>query len=571
MGALLFWFVVLLAFGFQQITSLATNLWIKKWALEFDKLNQLPPSEQVPGAVNSKHYLAVYALICLSFLLVSFLRDMTTFAGALKASTEIFDDLLNSILHASLIFFDKVPFGQITNRFFRDMSTIDQEVTVHSMSTLYTFCSLATVLILISAMLPVFLPVAAVIYCAYYVITNVYINSARDLKRMESVQQSPLYQHFGEALSGSISVRAYGQVKKFTEENHGLIDGFNRPYVVLWAVKEWLTVRVACLSAFISWLTGIFLLWRVDTGDIDLVTAGLVLTYAATFTENVLCLVQLYAIVQQSFNSVDRVLEYTELPSEPSEPIEQTPYDLSPQWPVRGSVRFEKYTTRYSPELDPVLSEITFDVPAKSRVAVVGRTGAGKSTLALALIRALEADSGQIIIDVVPQDPTLFNGTVGDNLDPLHQRSDNDIRDLLEELDFFRSLPAEILDNGAVALSLGQRQLVCLARALLRRPRVLILDEATASIDHATDALIQKALMCSVSNGTTILTIAHWLLSIADYDWLVVMDAGKVVEQGPAAGLLRRRGENAFFRQLCEQSGELAQIEQAAGVESFPR
>lgn len=208
------------------------------------------------------------------------------------------------------------------------------------MITLYTFCSLATVLILMSAVLPMFLPVAAVISCAcaYYIITKVYINSARDLKMMESVPKSPLYQHFGEALSGSISVRAYGHVRRCIEESHHLIDGFNRPYIVLWAAKEWLTVRVACLSAFISWLTGTFLLWRVDTGGVDPGTAGLVLTYAATFSENVLRLVQFYAIVQQSFNSVDRVLEYTEIPSEPSEPIEQPPHGISPQWPAHGSV-----------------------------------------------------------------------------------------------------------------------------------------------------------------------------------------------------------------------------------------
>ncbi|KAJ5738957.1 hypothetical protein N7493_002112 [Penicillium malachiteum] len=586
MGSSWFWVLIILGFALQQLTSLGTNLWIKRWAHEFDKLEQFLTTKQEPDTVNSSYYLAIYGFICLSYALTSFIRDLTAFSGALKASARIFDNLLDSILYARLNFFDKVPFGQITNRFSRDVSAIDQEVAVHSMSTLYTFCSLATILILISAILPMFLPVAAFICFVYYIITKVYINSARDLKRLEAVQQSPLYQHFGEALRGFISIRAYGHVERLTEENHRLIDSFNQPYVLLWAAKKWLTVRVACLSALISWLTGTFLLWRLDHGTVNPGVAGLVLTYAGTFTENVLWLVQLYTIVQQSFNSVDRVMEYTEISSESSEPLKSTLYDLSPQWPTHGAVHFRGYTTRYAHELDPVLIDINFDIPAGQRVAVVGRTGAGKSTLTLALIRALEADTGSITIDgvsiasvslarlrqavtVVPQEPTLFHGSLRDNLDPLHHHSEVDLQNLLKELQFFRSLPSGSLDHPAAALSLGQRQLVCIARALLRKSHVLILDEATASIDHATDALIQAGLRSSIAKGTTILTIAHRLLSIADYDRVIVMDAGRVVEQGSVAELLRRRGKDAFFRHLCEQSGDLAHIERAAQVELF--
>ncbi|KAJ5195643.1 uncharacterized protein N7498_009081 [Penicillium cinerascens] len=582
MGSLWFWTAVILAFALQQLTSLGTNLWIETWARVFDNLVKASAApEEKPDTVNSGYYLAVYGLICLAYILTSFARDLAAFSGALRASARMFDNLLDSILHAGLIFFDKVPFGQITNRFSRDVEAIDQEVAPHSMSTFYTFCSLATVIILISAMIPVFLPVAAIICFAYYIITVVYINSARDLKRIESVQRSPLYQHFGEALTGYVSIRAYGHVGRFTEENHGLIDGFNQPYVLLWAAKEWLTLRIACLSALISWLTGTFFLWGLDRGTVNPGIAGLVLTYAATFTDNVLWFVQLYAIVQQSFNSVERVVEYTEIAPEPSESLEPPPYDLSPQWPARGSVCFRGYTTRYAPELDPVLIDLDFVIPAGQRVAVVGRTGAGKSTLALALIRALEAAAGHITIDgvsiasvtldrlrqavtVVPQDPTLFHGSLRDNLDPLHHHPDTDLYRILRELQFFRSLPSGSLDYSAVALSLGQRQLVCIARALLRRSRVLVLDEATASIDHATDALIQAGLRSSIATGTTVLTIAHRLLSIADYDRVVVLDAGRVVEQGSVAELLCHRGDGAFFRQLCEQSGDLAHIERAA-------
>ncbi|KAJ4861308.1 ABC transporter domain-containing protein [Trichoderma breve] len=574
MGGRWFWAVVFFAFGLQQITSLGTNLWIKVWAHEFDEAEETSPMSHV----KSVYYLAVYGLICVAYVLVSFVRDLTTFSGALKASAQIFDRLLDSIIHAPLIFFDKIPFGQITNRFSRDVEAVDQEVAPHSMSTFFTFCSLSTVIILISITIPLFIPAAVIICLAYYIITLIYINSARDLKRIESVQRSPLYQHFGEALAGYVSVRAYGHANRFTEENHVFIDGYNQPYVLNWAAKEWLTLRIASLSALISWLTGTFLLWGLGRGTVNAGIAGLVLTYAATFSDNVLWFVQLYAIVQQSFNSVERIVEYTEIKREPSEPLEPSSYDLSPQWPIHGHVRFQGYTARYAPELSPALFDLNLDMHGGQRVAVVGRTGAGKSTLALALIRAVEADTGRITIDgisiasvnlvrlrravtVVPQDPTLFGGSLRHNLDPLNHYSDDDIHDVLRRLQFFQSLPSGDLDHPAAALSMGQRQLVCIARALLRRSRILILDEATASIDHATDALIQAGLRSSIADGITVLTIAHRLLTIADYDRVMVLDSGRIVEQGSVAELFQKRGDGAFFRQLCEQSGDLAHIE----------
>ncbi|PON24689.1 ATP-dependent bile acid permease [Trichoderma gamsii] len=579
MGSRRFWTIVFLAFTLQQFASLGTNLWVKTWAHQFDQLVEASANSQGDTRhVNSVYYLAVYGFICLAYVLVSFVRDLMTFSGALKASARLFDSLLDSTLHARLTFFDKVPFGQITNRFSRDVEAVDQEVAPHSMSTFYTFCSLATGIILISVTVPVFLPIAIIICFAYYIITVIYINSARDLKRIESVQRSPLYQHFGEALAGYISVRAYGQIERYKKENQMLIDGYNQPYVLLWAAKGWLTLRIACLSALISWLTGTFLLWRMDSGTVGPGIAGLALTYAATFSDNVLWFVQLYAIVQQSFNSVERIVEYTDIKQEPSQPLETSPYNLSPHWPAHGNVSFQEYTTRYASELDPVLVDLNFDVNAGQRVAVVGRTGAGKSTLALALIRAVEADAGRITIDgvsiasvnldrlrravtVVPQDPTLFDGSLRDNLDPLRQYTDDELRDVLRRLQFFQSLPSGDLDHPAAALSMGQRQLVCIARALLRRSRVLVLDEATASIDHDTDALIQAGLRSTIAAGTTVLTIAHRLQTIADYDRVVVLDSGRVVEQGPVAELLHKQGDRAFFRQLCEQSGDLAHIE----------
>lgn len=326
MGIWLLWSAVFFAFALQQITLLRTNLWIKTWAYEFDKLRRTSEKAQGdPKSVNSTYYLAVYGLICLADVLVSFVRDLMTFSGALKASARMFDGLLSSILHDRLIFLDKIPFGQIVNRFSGGVEAVDQEVAPHSMSTFYTFCSLATVMILISAIIPRCLPIAAIICFAYYIITVIYINSPRDLKRIESVQRSPLYQHFGEVLTGYVSVHAYGHVKRYIEENQMLIDGYNQPYVLLWAAKAWLILWIACLRALISWLTGSFLLWGLDRGTVNPGVAGLVLTYAATFSNNVIWFIQLYAIVQQSFNLVESIVEYTEISQEPREPLKPSP------------------------------------------------------------------------------------------------------------------------------------------------------------------------------------------------------------------------------------------------------
>jgi ABC-type multidrug transport system fused ATPase/permease subunit len=280
---------VLALFAAQQLASLGTNLWIKEWAREYDNLatkpTSTPENKTSPSTeVNAGYYLVAFGMISLAYVLVSFVLDAVTFYGALKASSRIFERLLTKILYAKLLFFDSVPLGQITNRFSKDIEVLDQEISPHSISTFHIFFSLVMLVVLISIVLPAFLPVAVVICLAYYAITIVYTNSSRDLKRIASVERSPLYQQFGESLSGYVSIRAYGRVSSFTAQNHRLIDGFNRPYTLLWAAKEWLAFRVACLSSLISSLTGAFVLWKL--GSISPGAAGLVLTYAATFTDD---------------------------------------------------------------------------------------------------------------------------------------------------------------------------------------------------------------------------------------------------------------------------------------------
>lgn len=605
MGPSRYWIIVLMFFAAQQLTALGTVLWIKEWAFRYDRprtellLVFQPPTDDANKGqkVDPWYYLTIYFIIVISYALITCLRDLAVFSGSLKASSQIYERLLDSILHAKLLFFDRVPLGQITNRLSRDVQVLDQSLAPFSTSALQIVTSLAMVVILISVALPAFLPVALVIFVAYSGVVAVYISGARELKRTEAVQRSPVLQQFGETLAGCVSIRTYARTSMFTAQIYDLIDGINLPYLLQWASLEWMTLRIGFLSSIISFSTGAFVLWNQDSIDPGL--AGLVLTYGATFTERVLWLVQIYAFIQQDLNSVERIVEYTEIDHEAAEPSKPAAQKLPHDWPSRGSVSFHNYTTRYAPELEPALRNINFDVRAGERVAIVGRTGAGKSTLALALIRGFDPDDdgGRITIDgvdiasvplmqlrkvvtVVPQDPKLFDGTIRHNLAPLQRHNNND-EEMLEALRTVRflcgttsgpsssssSITYSVLDRSADTLSRGQRQLLCIARGLLRRSRVLVLDEATASVDHATDEATQAGLRASVAADTTVLTIAHRLLTVADYDRVVVLEAGRVAEQGSIGELLGRRGEEeTLFRHMCVESGDLGEIERLAGL-----
>lgn len=592
MGPPGFWALVMVGFAAQQVAALGTNLWIREWAFQYEKLDTPGQAQQHRG-VSAWYYLAVYTALCLAYALVTFIRDLVTFSGSIKASSEIYERLLDAVLSAKLSFFDR-PLGQITNRFSKDIAVVDQSLASFSVSALQISTTVAMVIIVMLCVLPggpILFLVLAAIFAGYYLVTAIYIRGAQDLKRIEAVSRSPLYQHIGESIKGHVSIRAYGRQATFTTTNGSLVDGVNQPYLLLEAAEQWLKIRIDILSSTITFIAGVFVIW--GRGAVDPGVAGLTLTYAVTFTENMLWLVTIYAVIQQDLTSVERIREYISAEPESKGAAPGRILSCVPkEWPSRGSIAFRHFTARYAPHQEPVLRDIDFAVQPGERVAVIGRTGAGKSSLALALLRALEADyddGGSIEIDAVdiatielerlrdsvvtmiPQDPQLFNGSVRANLDPLGRHSDQEMLNILRSMRR-ASLGQEQdagdlsfdLDREASVLSRGQCQLLCLARGLLRKSNVLILDEATANVDHVTDAAIQAGLRTSVKNtGATVITIAHRLLTIVDYDRVVVLEAGRVVEQGSVRELLARDGDDALFRRLCEQSGDWEAIQHA--------
>ncbi|PWW78180.1 P-loop containing nucleoside triphosphate hydrolase protein [Tuber magnatum] len=465
--------------------------------------------------INLVYYLGIYALIGLVYTFVSFFREAVVFYGSLVASKNLHNQLLHNIMRAKFRFFDSTPLGRIINRFSKDMEAVDQEVA-------------------------------------------------------PSIQRSPLYQHFGETLSGISTIRAYGDERRFVRDNLSKIDNHHRPFFYLWACNRWLSFRVDIAGALVSFFAGAFVVLSV--GKIDAGLAGLSLTYAVTFTDNILWLVRLYAVNEQNMNSVERVREYLE--------VDQEAADIIPGnrptsgWPEKGGVAFENYSTRYRPDLDLVLKNVTFNIKPLEKVGIVGRTGAGKSSLALALFRSLEAETGKIVVDgidistiglrdlrqsitMVPQDPTLFTGTIRSNLDPFGVYTDREIFRALKR-NVFLDLQSPVAESGN-NLSQGQKQLLCLARALLKDPVVLLMDEATASIDYSTDTKIQATIR---ELKSTTITIAHRLNSIIFYDKVLVLDQGKVEEFDHPHNLLQKK--DSIFREMCESSGELGALEEMA-------
>ncbi|KAM0276550.1 hypothetical protein ACHAQH_006651 [Verticillium albo-atrum] len=653
MGPWWFWIVAGAVFGLQQISGVATNVWVREWAnqyvveevdrIEFSTASHsysqqsLSPTYfahiahygfvgnsttfgiETSHGVNVWYYLTGLAVIGILGALTAFIRDIWIFYGSLTASKKIHTSLMDAVSRAKFKFFDVTPLGQLMNRFSKDLEAVDQEVAPIAIGVIGCALGIVVTVALIAYITPGFLIAGVFITIAYWLVGSFYLRASRDLKRLEAVQRSPLFQQFSETLSGMTTIRAYGDERRFIRENLTKINTQSRPFIYMWACNRWLSFRTDLLGDLVSFFAGVFVI--LSLGKIDPGAAGISLSYAIGFTENVLWLVRLYALNEQNMNSVERIKEYLDVEQE-AEPIIEKNRPAA-NWPSQGSIEFINYTTAYRKELDPVLRNLSFKINSKEKVGIVGRTGAGKSSLALAIFRALEADEGKILIDdvdvgliglrdlreaitIVPQDPTLFQGTIRTNLDPFDMYADEQIFEALRKVQLigpsesltrpqtpaasslnpgtptisissdgaparsptasiapanknvFLDLSSPVSESGS-NLSQGQRQLLCLARAILKNPTVLVMDEATASIDYATDSKIQETIRELTS---TIITIAHRLQTIVDYDKVLVLDKGAVVEYGHPYELIRK--EKGSFRSMCDMSGELDILIKAA-------
>ncbi|POR38233.1 ATP-dependent bile acid permease [Tolypocladium paradoxum] len=642
MGPWWFWVVTLVVFNLQQLATVGTNVWVREWANKYVQEResnvalsslsrtysgeafakgtwasvarlggtssspqtaafmvdgQVPISAPAEPDVNVAYYLAGLAIIGVAGTLAAFTRDIWIFFGSLSASKRLHDRLMCAVTRAKFKFFDVTPLGQLMNRFSKDLEAVDQEISPTAIGVMSCALSLVVTVVLIAIITPGFLMAAVFIAGLFYLVATFYLRASRDLKRLESVQRSPLFQQFGETISGMTTIRAYGDERRFIRDNLAKVNTQSRPFLYLWACNRWLAFRADALGNMVAFFAGVFII--LSLGKLDAGAAGISLSYAMNFTENILWLVRLYGMNEQNMNAMERVKEYLDLEQEAPAVEEKNRPPAS--WPDKGNVEFVDYTTRYRSDLDPVLKGISLKIKAREKVGIVGRTGAGKSSLALAIFRALEAEKGRIVIDginvgeiglrdlrekitIVPQDPTLFTGTIRSNLDPFDQYSDEQAFEALRRVQLigrdeastavvqaasdsplmatnknvFVDLSSPVSESGS-NLSQGQRQLLCLARAMLKKPTVLVMDEATASIDYSTDSKIQETIRELTG---TVITIAHRLQTIVDYDKVLVLDKGEVVEFGHPWELMN--DEEGTFRGMCEMSGELDILLKAA-------
>ncbi|KAF8626899.1 hypothetical protein AX15_004637 [Amanita polypyramis BW_CC] len=571
-------------------------------------------------------YIGIYAAIGLGGALVNVLSVSAQYTGALRASRALFKQLLVTVVRATFRFHDTTPQGRMLNRFGKDIETIDMSLAGSLQAVNSSLASFFAAILTVAVVFPYFLVPAFFIGFAYRELAIGYLNTGRDLRRMESNTRSPIFSHFSELLEGIVTVRAFSAERRFLDNLHRKIDITTKMWYTFWMTNRWLLINFDVLGAFSVLITTLF---SITTLVDDAGLAGLCITSAMAFTSSVYWACRFWTALELDLNSVERVVEYLDLPQEPPTIIESN--RAPAYWPSSSNkdalVSVEDLTVKYAPDLPAVLQDISFTLKAGERVGLLGRTGSGKSTLAMSLLRFVDPASGRIVIDgidiskiglhdlrsritFIPQDATLFSGTLRDNLDPFGEHEDSECLDVLHRVQLMgqtpgpsgdpstvpsreTSRPASIVDHhgddtgeslsiattptevdiktsvslgtqvspGGTNFSQGQRQLIAMARALLRRSTIVVLDEATSSIDFATDAKIQATIRQQFTESL-LLTVAHRLRTIVDYDRLIVLDKGQVAEFDTPWNLLQK--EDGIFRNMCLKSGSLGELETIA-------
>ncbi|NXU44715.1 MRP7 protein, partial [Drymodes brunneopygia] len=526
------------------------------------------------GSVDVNFYLIVYGSIAGANSLFTIIRAFLFAYGALRAAAVIHDRLLQRVLKATVTFFDTTPTGRILNRFSSDLYCVDDSLPFILNIFLANIYGLLGMLVIMTYGLPwiglVLLPLAVV----YYFIQRYYRFTSRELKRLYSVTLSPIYTHFSETLSGLSTIRAMRATKRFELENQLRLEQNQRCLFASNTVMEWLDIRLQMIGvAVVTAIAGIAIIQhQKQLGNPGLV--GLALSYALSVTNLLSGLIASFTHTEIMMVSVERTEEYsTDIPMEPQEKLVQVKVQMCSQvsadWPSEGLVEFQQVVLAYRTGLPNALDGVSFTVHPGEKLGIVGRTGSGKSTLFLALFHMVELKSGRILLDgvdsqlvgleelrsrlaIIPQDPFLFSGSIRENLDPQGKRTDAELHEVLEQCHLWDAvtqmggLDSELGERGK-SLSVGQRQLVCLARALLTQAKVLCIDEATASVDQKTDQLLQQTIRQRFADKT-VLTIAHRLNTILDSDRVLVMQAGRVAELDSPARLSQKDG--SLFQHL---------------------
>ena len=571
-GGVLVAVMVLVIQGIGKAAEVYSGFWLALWSERMLTASQ--EGNPFTQAETSK-YIGIYAMFGFIGILGLTGRSIMIAVHRLRASKRLHDDLTNSVLRAPIAFFDVTPVGRILNRFAADMDKIDLELTQSLSQGISTvFNVLGAVAAMIAATKGTFLVPLVPIGYIYYLIQKWFRKTSTELQRINSIANSPIFADFSQTLSGTSSIRAYGEEKRFFQRCKDSFDDMNVSYLLVQLTNYWLGLRLDILGGLMGAFIAAVAVGTSDSGFIPPGWLGLALSYSIEVTNFLKHGVRMIATIEAQMNSVERVLFYTDNIS-PEAPEFIPDKDPEPgTWPTKGQVSIQKASMRYR-DGPLVLRNISLNFKAGERIGVAGRTGSGKSSLMVMLFRIaeIENDGGAIDIDgidtstigtstlrlnlsIIPQDPVIFSNTVRYNLDPFGYSSDKELWETLKKVQMdavVSALPSgldEAVAEGGENFSQGQRQLICIARSLLRKPKILVMDEATASIDNETDSAIQKMIRENFQD-TTILTIAHRLNTIMDSDKILVLDNGRVAEFDSPENLLKK---DSLFKSMVEKS-----------------
>ncbi|XP_078673277.1 ATP-binding cassette sub-family C member 5-like [Branchiostoma floridae x Branchiostoma belcheri] len=574
-GGLIVCSFTLLLFILNTGSMVFSNWWLTLW------LNQgsgVPYNESDPSTLNITEnpklnfYILIYGMCLVAVLVLAFIKGFCYVKVTLGASSRLHKSVFASILRCPMKFFDVTPTGRILNRFSRDLDEVDVRLPLNMQVYLETLFIVVASILNICVVFPWFVlalvPLGILFFLANYFFRHV----IRELKRFDNIMRSPWFSHVTASIQGLHTIHAYQQEKEFLDTFVTLLDKNNAAMLMYNMGTRWLAVRLDSMALVINTMAAVMVV--VFHGQIPASLAGLALSYAIQTSGLLQLMVRTATETEARFTSVERITHYSNnLEEEAPERIKGA--DPAEGWPRQGQVQFDHYKMQYRDNLPLVLKGIHCDIHSNESIGIVGRTGSGKSSLGVALFRLVEPADGVISIDgvdiskiglqslrsklsIIPQDPVLFVGTVRYNLDPFNQYSDNQLwqalersymKDRISALE--KQLEAPVIENGE-NFSVGERQLICMARALLRNSKIILLDEATAAIDSETDSLIQKTIHEAFTD-CTMMTIAHRLNTVLNCDRIMVMDDGHLVEFDTPAVLMSKPGSH--FRAMLTASG----------------
>ncbi|KZT69185.1 hypothetical protein DAEQUDRAFT_727082 [Daedalea quercina L-15889] len=562
---LTFWITCLSTYFLCEVTSTIQVWFLGLWTRQYE----VKRPEEIPVAF----YVSTYALIQGVTVILFSISYIIYILGTLRASRVIHSSLVSSILGTTLRWLDMTPASRIITRCTQDIQAIDSTLVDYFFWWTEHSGTMVTRLGAVVIMSPLMLIPGSTIFVLGALCGYLYINAQLSSKREMSLAQAPVLGNFGAAMAGLVSIRAYGAQDMFRQESYIRIDKYSRAARSFYVLYQWIAIRVDALAALFTAGLGAYLIYG---SNLDPSNVGFSLNMAVQFSGMIIWWIKLCNELQISGNSLERIQQYLSIEEEPKATSTGVP---PAYWPASGSLKVERLSARYSPDGPRVLHEISFEVKSGERVGIVGRTGSGKSSLTLALLRciltegkvyydgistdSLNLDALRSKITIIPQSPELLSGTLRENLDPFHEHDDAVLNDALRAAGLFSlqngmddgqiTLDSQIASGGG-NLSVGQRQILALARAIVRQSKLLILDEATSAIDYETDTVIQASLRGELKKDITLLTIAHRLQTIMDSDKIMVLDAGHIVEYGAPSELLRN--ENGLLRSLVNESAD---------------